>query len=50
MSENYTVQDVFNTFYPGYQKTHELSAAQRKADYHELQDWCIWCHCIRRRA
>ena len=34
MSENYTVQDVFNNFYPGYQKTHELSAAQRKAAYH----------------
>ena len=34
MSENYTVQDVFNNFYSGYGKTHELSAAQRKAAYH----------------
>ena len=34
MSENYTVQDVFNAFCPGYQKIHELSAAQRKAAYH----------------
>lgn len=34
MSENFTIQDVFNTFYPDYEKTHELSAVQRKAAYH----------------
>ncbi|NBJ84070.1 transposase, partial [bacterium 1XD42-94] len=34
MSENCTIQDVFNRFYPDYEKTHELSAAQQKAVYH----------------
>lgn len=34
MSENCTVQDVFHRFYPDYEKSHELSAAQRKAAYH----------------
>ncbi len=56
MSENYTVQDVFNAFYPGYQKIHELSAAQRKADYHIMDckagafganvSVCEGCGCI----
>ena len=31
MSADCTIQDVFNRFYPEYTKTHELSAAQRKA-------------------
>ena len=34
MSVDCTIQDVFNRFYPEYTKTHELSAAQRKAAYH----------------
>ena len=34
MSAACTIQDVFNRFYPEYTKTHELSAAQRKAAYH----------------
>lgn len=34
MSENCTIQDVFNRFYSDYEKTHELSAAQQKAVYH----------------
>ena len=34
MSADCTIQDVFNRFYPEYTKTHELSAAQRKAAYH----------------
>ena len=34
MSTECTIQDVFNRFYPDYVKTHELSAAQRKAAYH----------------
>ncbi len=34
MSENCTIQDVFNRFYSDYGKTHELSAAQQKAVYH----------------
>ena len=34
MSADRTIQDVFNRFYPAYTKTHELSAAQRKAAYH----------------
>ena len=34
MSADRTIQDVFNRFYPEYTKTHELSAAQRKAAYH----------------
>ena len=29
-----TIQDVFNKFYPDYEKKHELSAVQRKAAYH----------------
>ena len=33
MSADCTIQDVFNRFYPAYTKTHELSAAQRKAAY-----------------
>lgn len=34
MSENCTIQDVFNRFYSDYEKAHEVSAAQRKAAYH----------------
>ena len=34
MSENCTIQDVFNRFYSDYGKTHELSAAQQNAVYH----------------
>lgn len=34
MNGNCTVQDVFNRFYPEYEKNHELSAVQRKAAYH----------------
>lgn len=34
MSANCTIQDVFNHFYPGYEKKHVLSAGQRKAAYH----------------
>ena len=29
-----TIQDVFNRFYPEYEKAHELSPVQRKAAYH----------------
>ena len=34
MRNHYTIQDVFNRFYPAYEKTHELSTVQRKAAYH----------------
>ena len=34
MRNHCTIQDVFNRFYPAYEKTHELSAVQRKAAYH----------------
>lgn len=34
MNGNCTVQDVFNRFYPEYEKNHELPAVQRKAAYH----------------
>ncbi len=34
MSTDYTVQDVFSRFYPAYESSHKLSAAQRKAAYH----------------
>ena len=34
MNTNYTIQDVFNRFYPDYEKNHNLSPAQRKAAYH----------------
>ena len=29
-----TIQDVFNRFYPEYERSHKLSAVQRKAAYH----------------
>ena len=29
-----TIQDVFNRFYPDYEKRHTLSSDQRKAAYH----------------
>ena len=28
-----TIQDVFNRFYPEYERSHKLSAVQRKAAY-----------------
>ena len=34
MRNHCTIQDVFNRFYPAYEKTHELSTVQRKAAYH----------------
>ena len=34
MKERYTVQDIFDRFYPDYEKKHELSVPQRKAAYH----------------
>ena len=34
MRDSCTIQDVFNHFYPAYEKSHELSAVQRKAAYH----------------
>ena len=34
MSDGCTVQDVFNRFYPAYERIHELPAVQRKAAYH----------------
>lgn len=34
MRDDCTVQDVFNRFYPDYEKTHELPVVQRKAAYH----------------
>ena len=34
MRDNCTIQDVFNRFYPEYEKTHKLSAIQRKVAYH----------------
>lgn len=34
MSTNYTIQDVFNRFYPDYEKAHALSGVQKKAAYH----------------
>ena len=56
MSENCTIQDVFNRFYPDYEKTHELSAAQQKAVYHIMNcktgafgvnvSVCMDCGCI----
>ena len=50
MSADCTIQDVFNRFYPEYTKTHELSAAQRKAggsaksglSYQKLQNRRFW--------
>ena len=36
MSENCTVQDVFNRFYPDYEKNHGLSAAQQKVIQTEI--------------
>ena len=29
-----TIQDVFNRFYPEYERSHKLSAVHRKAAYH----------------
>ena len=34
MRDSCTIQDVFNRFYPSYEKSHELSAVQRKVAYH----------------
>ena len=34
MSAECTIQDVFNRFYPEFEKKHSLSAAQRKVAYH----------------
>lgn len=34
MKERYTVQDIFDRFYPDYEKKHELSVPQRRAAYH----------------
>ena len=34
MSSKYTIQDVFNRFYPNYEKNHALPAIQRKVAYH----------------
>ena len=34
MSDKCTIQDVFNRFFPDFEKNHSLSAAQRKAAYH----------------
>ena len=34
MRDSCTIQDVFNRFYPSYEKSHELSTVQRKAAYH----------------
>ena len=34
MRDSCTIQDVFNHFYPTYEKNHELSAGQRKVAYH----------------
>ena len=34
MSAECTIQDVFNCFYPEFEKKHFLSAVQRKAAYH----------------
>ena len=34
MNTNYTIQDVFNRFYPDYEKTHTLSGVQKKTVYH----------------
>lgn len=34
MKERSTVQDIFERFYPDYEKKHELSVPQRKAAYH----------------
>jgi len=33
MNENCTIQDVFNRFYPSYEKKHKLSGLHRKAAY-----------------
>lgn len=34
MKRSLTIQDVFDRFYPDYEESHVLSAAQRKAAYH----------------
>ena len=34
MSSKYTIQDVFNRFYPNYEKNHALPAIRRKVAYH----------------
>ena len=34
MSAECTIQDVFNRFYPKFEKKYSLSAVQRKAAYH----------------
>lgn len=34
MSTGCTIQDVFHRFYPGYENSHKLSAAQKKAAFH----------------
>lgn len=34
MSTDYTIQDIFNRFYPVYESSHKLSAVQRKVSYH----------------
>ena len=34
MSRDYTIQDIFNHFYPAYEASHKLSPVQKKAAYH----------------
>lgn len=56
MSGSCSIQDVFNRFYPGFEKAHALSAPQRKAAYHIMNcktgafgvniSVCEGCGCI----